>query len=270
MATAADIIDEARTRLADEVDQTWNDEHLLKFVNSAIRQVIDVKPNSNVVSAKLSSADTDYQNNSYFLLPSDGKYLVEVTCIRLGNNVVGASVIDKKDVEKRNPGWLGFNYTQINNEIVSDSVLNLNANVRTKQAVRRINYAFDDNDPTIFYISPNYKLAFGQSSDVCIRYQQYPPRITDKDVDVPIINNYYTVIFKWVIYEAYMVNSSSRSFLERAGVMYKDFYDTLGVRAKSEMMSDPNINIIENTAINKTVASAFANTGMVKSIKRGR
>lgn len=279
MITAADIISEVRTRLADHGDRTWTDQTLLNFVNAGIRQIIDVKPNSNVVSAEINVDNDIYKKFQYFHIPDDGKYLVDVTCIRTKNktndkitSAVGCSLVDRQDLENKNPRWLEIRHNSFDGDTVYDPDNSLQRprddKLIDKLKVNRFNYMFDNDDPSIFYISPNFNVVNvnNMETSACVRYQSYPGKITmaqlgtdlsditygdGGELNIGNMENYQTALFKWVIYEAYMVNSSSRNFMDRAKIIYRDFYDTLGVQTKSEMMSDPNLHIIEGSSIQR-------------------
>ena len=253
--TVGEVIAEARVRLADDYDntKTWSDTTLTRFLNAGVRQIIDVKPNSNVAGAKLDVDEAEYKKNRYLTIPPNGKYLVDVSCVEMGDQptspVIGATLIDRKDLERINPKWLEFNHIQTDNMIIPISIQGQSTEQKEKQKENRINYAFDNDDPSIFYIYPNYIVDSGQYSKLCIRYQQFPETVNKITDNIPTsMEKYVASLYKWITYEAYLVNSSSVSYMQRARTIYQDFFETLGVRTKTEMFSDPNIGLMEQTS----------------------
>lgn len=196
--TAQNIADKAKLILQDQTSIRWTEAELLGWINSAQREIMIYKPNSNPVVANMTPSAGTKQT-----IPSSGLQLLDVT-----RNATGGAVtnIDRKILDVTIPDW------------------------HTQTAGAAKHYVYDERFPTVFYLYPKQ---VGTES-VEIVYSALPSDLTV--MGSTIFNDIYeTPILDYVLYRAYSKDNEFTANAQQSIAHYQAFIAALTGKTQAEV-----------------------------------
>lgn len=206
MATTkvVDIIDRASIILQDISHVRFPEEELLKFFNDAQKEVVLLRPDSNMQNATMTCVAGSKQT-----IPATGLRLVNVI-----RNDGGRAItqVDRKILDETLPDW---------HQSVAD-------------VTRKIeNFVFDPADPKHFYVYP----AATDSFVLEILYSSPPASISisnfASDTSVISLDDIYAnCLLDYVLYRSYQKDSEFAGNAQKAAMHYQGFSSSLGSKTQ--------------------------------------
>ena len=259
------VIDRVDRQLNDIENVVWERDLLLEYFNIAVNQIVDQKPNSNVIGETVSLDGSSFNEGGYYQLEERAKYLVDVVSLTARYNPTGTTndaskvfaikLADKERLDKNNPDWLNFKFYPANHSTLGPGFYPIDAR-GTNNALdetdssasypqKSFSYVYDPKDPKIFYLFPRIDFANIQADmemDMFIRFQQYFDELgIDDTVPTQFGQDYQNAIRKWMLYEAYTREDTAITHPAKAAVFREDFYNTLQIQSMKEEEENPNI-----------------------------
>jgi hypothetical protein len=206
MATTkvVDIIDRASIILQDISHVRFPEEELLKFFNDAQKEVVLLRPDSNMQNATMTCVAGSKQT-----IPATGLRLVNII-----RNDGGRAItqVDRKILDETLPDW---------HQSVAD-------------VTRKIeNFVFDPADPKHFYVYP----AATDSFVLEILYSSPPASISisnfASDTSVISLDDIYAnCLLDYVLYRSYQKDSEFAGNAQKAAMHYQGFSSSLGSKTQ--------------------------------------
>ena len=215
------IINDVAKELGDTAFTTWTRAHLIGLLNQAVRQVLLVRPDANS-----STESIPLTAGSLQALPAGALRLLRVIRNMGTDGLTPGRVIrfvDQPTLDAFDPDW----------------------HSATPSAVIK-SYTYDEKAPDVFYVNPPAN-GLTQIEVVVSRL----PAVLDPAMDDPTFNDANTVtnlkdiyantLMDWVLYKAYSYESSAVNSAQMANAHMNSFYNSLGVKAKTDAAISPMV-----------------------------
>ena len=255
--TVNSVIASVNRQLNDIENIVWEETLLIEYFNIAVNQIVDQKPNSNVIGESFTLDGDSFDEGGYFTLPERGKYVVDVVSLTVGDKIIAIKLADKERLDKNNPDWLNFKYYPANHSTLGDGLYPITArgaspgyvldetNSSASYPQKSFSYVYDPKDPKVFYLFPRIDIAGKEGSIVVklfVRFQQYFSVFANSDtLPANFGEDYQNAIRKWMLYEAYTREDTAITHPAKAAVFREDFYNTLQIQSMKEEEENPNI-----------------------------
>lgn len=217
--TGANLIDRIQDTLQDTTSVRWPEVELLRYINDAQREIVNLKPDASATHTNVALAAGTEQS-----LPSGGLRLIKITrnMSSAASDATGKRAIRIVDVDILNsqePDW-------------HDSTVSGDAAHGTNVK----HYAFDPDDPKKFYVYP------GVSGDAYIEivYSGAPTDLSATSDTISLDDIYANAIIDFVLYKAYLKDAEYAGNQQRSSTHYQLFVNSVGSGTSAQVLIDPN------------------------------
>jgi hypothetical protein len=217
MAVTVQMINnKARFIMQDEGDEgvRWLNEEVIGWVNSGLKEVVILKPNSLVNNEPF---QITAGNTKQTLPSSEGKQALMLLDVPRNLGADGVTP--------------GLPILPIARRILDLTLRTWHIVDPTQTAVKHFTY--DNNDPKTFYIYPPLVTA----AYIEIVYSREPLTVSTLADTVDISDIYESCLVDYVLYRAYSKDSDLSGKMERAAGHYKSFINALGGKQQAENSS---------------------------------
>tara|TARA_S200002703_G_scaffold122554_1_gene108492 strand:+ start:362 stop:1075 length:714 start_codon:yes stop_codon:yes gene_type:complete len=219
--TGANIITRVQDTLQDTTSVRWSEAELLRYINDAQREIVNLRPEAAADHANVQLAAGTEQT-----IPDVGLRLIKVV---RNMSATGSSATGKRAIR-----------------LVSSDILNAqdpdwhDPAVTGQSAHGTIvkNYIFDEDDPRKFYVYPG----ISGNSYVEIVFSRTPTDLANTSATIYVDDIYGNAIVDFVLYRAYMKDAEYAANAQRAGSHYQLFTASLGQGGQAQSLLDPNID----------------------------
>lgn len=202
----SDIVGRAARLLYDQTHKRWPESELLDWFNEAQRQIVFLKPNSNVVNESIAPPSP---NGTKWTLPAGAVSLVRVVRnMGAGGAAPGRAVrpLDQSAMDCEDPDWHSATV-----EAATDYAM------------------YDSNDPLNFYVSPP------TSSYLEVAYSKLPDaQASGEEVT---LSGYESVILDFMLWRAWSKDSQHQN-LVRGNAHYNAALQSLGLKSQVRVAMD--------------------------------
>ena len=220
--TGANLISRVQDTLQDTTGVRWIEAELLRYINDAQREVVNLKPDATATTANMALVVGTKQS-----LPTGGLRLIKVTR-NMSDASGGASVkrairiVDRAILDSQEPDWH------------DPSVSGDAAHTTTVK-----HYVFDEDDPRSFYVYPG---ASSTSTFVEIVYSAAPSDLGNTSAVIAVDDIYGNAIIDFVLYKCYMKDAEFAGNAQRAQLHYQLFTQSLAQGASAQDLVSPNLD----------------------------
>jgi len=219
--TGANIITRVQDTLQDTTSVRWSEAELLRYINDAQREIVNLRPEAAADHANVQLAAGTEQT-----IPDVGLRLIKVV---RNMSTTGSSATGKRAIR-----------------LVSSDILNAqdpdwhDPAVTGQSAHSTVvkNYIFDEDDPRKFYVYPG----ISGNSYVEIVFSRTPTDLANTSATIYVDDIYGNAIVDFVLYRAYMKDAEYAANAQRAGSHYQLFTASLGQGGQAQSLLDPNID----------------------------
>lgn len=215
---AQDLINAIAAELSDETFVTWTEADLTGYLNSALRQLVLVRP------------DVSSSTENITLNPGT-KQSIPITALRLLDIVrnMGADgatpgkpiwSIPEKTLNSYRPTW----HSETGKSVIK-------------------NFVYDEDEPKTFYTYPPVHAV--TTVIVEAKFSVMPAEITDVTVDsIPVDDVYEGPLREWMLYRAYSKETDSTESRDLARQHEKSFYQSLGIKTQVDVKLSPSKEVL--------------------------
>lgn len=219
--TAQNIVDKAEIIIQDTTNVRWPAAELLGWLNDAQRQIVLLKPESNITNSAVVLVEGTKQT-----IPATGIQLIDVVR-NMGTDGTTAgnaiTYLPRYILDTQNPSWHADDAS---------------ATVQ--------HYMFDGRDPRNFYVyPPQPSSSFGY---VELVYATAPADIAI-DATITLDDIYANCLLDYILYRAYSKDKDFASNAERAIAHYRTFMESVTGRQQAEEIVDPESNAKHPTTL---------------------
>lgn len=218
MATGQNIVDEVRYVIHDEnTPYRWSDDEMLLYVNAAIRQIIQLVPESNVVSEAVNITNSLAKQS----LPSGGVAFVKVgrNASTDGTTFEGRITRAERDVlDMYDPDW------------------EYDTTIKADAANFFVHYTHDPKEPKVYHLYPPNS---GSTRYIELVYSKFATALTLLSDTYPLADEYLNAAVQYVIYRC--LTKESRDTLPDAfrQELWENFLNALGLTKQARIEAPP-------------------------------
>ena len=219
--TAANLLLRIRDTLQDTTGIRWLDAELLRYMNDAQREIVNLRPESASTTANVALVVGTAQT-----IPTAGLRLIKVVrnMSAAGGSATGKRairIVDREILDTQEPDW-------------HDPTVSGDATHATTVK----HYVFDEDDPRRFYVYPG---ASSTSTFIEIVYSTSPTDFANTSSATMFIDDIYAnALIDYVLYRSYMKDAEFAGNAQRAQSHYQLFANSVGAGAQINLMSSPN------------------------------
>jgi len=217
--TGANIISRVQDTLQDTTSVRWPEAELLRYINDAQREIINLRPEASSTHANVQLATGTEQD-----LPSGGLRLIKVT---RNMSAAGESATGKRAVRLVNVDILNTQEPDWHDPTVSGDAAHTTI-------VKH--YVFDEDDPRKFYVYPGV----AGSAYVEIVYSAAPTDLANTTATISVDDIFANAIIDFVLFKAYMKDAEYAGNAQRAGQHYQLFTSSVGTGQQAQVLLSPN------------------------------
>jgi hypothetical protein len=219
--TGANILLRVKDTLQDTTSVRWTEAELLRYINDAQREIVNLRPDSSADHANVQLATGTEQ-----AIPDVGLRLIKVVrnMSAAGGSATGKRsirIVDREILDSQEPNW--------HDPTVSGDA----AHTTTVK-----HYVFDEDDPRKYYVYPGV----AGNAYVEIVFSRAPTDLANTSATIYVDDIYANAIIDFVIYRAYMKDAEFAGNQQRAGMHYQLFTSSLGAGGQSQTMLSPNMD----------------------------
>lgn len=227
--TAANLLLRIRDTLQDTTGVRWLDAELLRYMNDAQREIVNLRPEAAATTANVALVVGTAQT-----IPTAGLRLIKVVrnMSAAGGSATGKRairIVDREILDSQEPDW-------------HDSSVSGDAAHTTTVK----HYVFDEDDPRRFYVYPG---ASTTSTFVEIVYSTNPTDFANTSSATMFVDDIYAnALIDYVLYRSYMKDAEFAGNQQRSGMHYQLFTSSLGAGGQSQTMLSPNMDAPRSAA----------------------
>lgn len=219
--TGANLISRVQDTLQDTTSVRWPEAELLRYINDAQREVVNLRPDASASTANVQLGTGTLQS-----IPTDGLRLIKITRNMSGTagSATGARsirIVDFDILNTQEPDW--------NNPTVSGDAAH--------GAVVK-HYAFDQDDPRKFYVYPGV----AGNAYVEIVYSKTPTDLANTSATIDVDDIFANPIVDFVLFKAYLKDSEYAGNAVRSNQHYALFNNSLGQSTAASNITNPNLD----------------------------
>jgi len=219
--TGANLISRVQDTLQDTTSVRWPEAELLRYINDAQREVVNLRPDASATTANVQLSTGTLQS-----IPTDGLRLIKITRNMSGTSgsATGARsirIVDFDILNTQEPDW--------NDPTVSGDA--------THGAVVK-HYAFDQDDPRRFYVYPGV----AGNAYVEIVYSKSPTDLSATSSTIDVDDIFANPIVDFVLFKAYLKDSEYAGNAVRSNQHYALFNNSLGQSTAASNITNPNLD----------------------------
>lgn len=234
--TAKQVFERVRILSQDNTSVRWPLAELLQWLNDALREVVLHKPSAGGSTVVVDLVEGTYQTvpSTYIGLLRVVRNVVSVdgeTGIRTAGRAI--RMVQRDILDSQHPDWH------------SDDAVPFAA------AVKHVVY--DPADPRAFYVYPGNSgtgkiEAVAYKTPTQIALPSDPEDIDGYSATLDIADIYQNAIVDYVLYRAYSKDAQFAGNAQRANAHFQMFANSLGIKIKNEITSNPN-TVINNPLV---------------------
>lgn len=213
--TPNEILTRAGDILQDQTNVRWAQAELLRYLNDGRRELAIHRPDIFSSTFVLTLIAGSQQS-----IPTDGNRFLDAVRNVSAANAVGRAVrvVEREILDAQLPDW--------HIETASTSLKH---------------FMFDERSPKTFYVYP--PAVAGHKLEIV--YSKSPVDITSGDLSsTSILSNediYSGVLLDYILYRAFSKDSEYAGNMQRAGVHYQMFANSLGIGNRRRYATSPNV-----------------------------
>jgi hypothetical protein len=226
--TAANLLLRIRDTLQDTTGVRWLDAELLRYMNDAQREIVNLRPD-----AAADHGNVQLVTGTEQTIPDVGLRLIKVVrnMSATGSSATGKRVIrivDREILDSQEPNW---HDPTVSGDAAHTTVVK--------------HYVFDEDDPRKYYVYPGV----AGNAYVEIVFSRSPTDFANTGSAVSYLDDTYAnAIIDYVLYRAYMKDAEFAGNQQRSGMHYQLFTSSLGAGGQSQTMLSPNMDAPRSAA----------------------
>jgi len=217
--SGANIISRVQDTLQDTTSVRWPEAELLRYINDAQREIVNLRPEASSTHANVQLATGTEQ-----ALPSGGLRLIKVV---RGMNGTSTSATGLRAIRIVSADILNTQEPDWHNPSVSGDA--------THGTVPK-HYIFDEDDPRKYYVYPGV----AGTAYVEIVYSAAPTDLTATSHTIAVDDVFANAIIDFVLYRCYMKDAEFAGNSNRAQVHYQLFGNSVGTGQQAQTLVSPN------------------------------
>ena len=219
--TAANLLLRIRDTLQDTTGIRWLDAELLRYMNDAQREIVNLRPESSSTTVNVALVVGTAQT-----IPAAGLRLIKVVrnMSAAGGSATGKRairIVDREILDTQEPDW-------------HDPTVSGDATHATTVK----HYVFDEDDPRRFYVYPG---ASTTSTFIEIVYSTAPTDFANTSSATMFVDDVYAnALIDYVLYRSYMKDAEFAGNQQRASSHYQLFVGSVTQGGQVSIMVSPN------------------------------
>lgn len=219
--TPSEILTRAGDILQDQTSVRWPQDELLRYLNDGRRELAIHRPDiysySTVATLVAGSKQT---------IPSDGNRFLDAVRNVSAADVIGRAVrvVEREILDAQVPNW--------HTETASTSLKH---------------FMFDERSPKTYYVYP--PASAGHKLEIV--YSRSPVDITTLQLSsTSVLENediYAGVLLDYILYRAFSKDAEYAGNLQRSGMHYQMFANSLGIGNRKRISTSPNVANLDGT-----------------------
>ena len=219
--TGANILLRVKDTLQDTTSVRWTEAELLRYINDAQREIVNLRPDSSADHANV-QLDTGTEQ----AIPDVGLRLIKVVrnMSAAGGSATGKRairIVDREILDSQEPNW--------HDPTVSGDA----AHTTTVK-----HYVFDEDDPRKYYVYPGV----AGNAYVEIVFSRTPTDLANTSATLYIDDIYANAVIDYVLYRAYMKDAEFAGNQQRASAHYNLFLTSVSSGGQIQLGVSPNLD----------------------------
>jgi len=219
--TGANLLLRIEDSLQDTTNVRWSEAELLRYINDAQREIVNLRPEASADHANVQLATGTEQ-----AIPDVGLRLIKVVrnMSASGGSATGKRVIrivDREILDTLEPDW--HDPTVTGEAAHTTSVKH---------------YVFDEDDPRKYYVYPGV----AGNAYVEIVFSRTPTDLANTSATLYIDDIYANAVIDYALYRAYMKDAEFAGNAQRANNHFQLFANSIGAGAQINLMASPNMD----------------------------
>ena len=217
--TGANLLLRIEDTLQDTTNVRWSEAELLRYINDAQREIVNLRPDASADHANVQLATGTEQ-----AIPDVGLRLIKVVrnMSAAGGSATGKRVIrivDREILDSQEPDWHDPTVT---------------ADAAHTTVVKH--YVFDEDDPRKYYVYPGVS----GNAFVEIVFSRSQTDLANTSATLYVDDLYANEIIDFVLYRAYMKDAEFAGNQQRASSHYQLFVGSVTQGAQVQTIVSPN------------------------------
>lgn len=219
--TGANLISRIQDSLQDTTGVRWTEAELLRYINDAQREVVNLKP-----AAAADHSNVQLVTGTEQSIPDVAMSLIKVVrnMSATGSSATGKKAIRLVDEDILNSIEPDWHDPTVTGDAAHGSVVK--------------HYIFDPEDPRRFYVYPGVKS--GSNAYVELVTARNPTDLSSTSSTIYIDDVYGNALVDYVLYRCYMKDAEFAGNAQRAGSHYQLFMASVSGGGQSKVLLDPN------------------------------
>lgn len=219
--TGANLISRVQDTLQDTTSVRWPEAELLRYINDAQREVVNLRPDASASTANVQLGTGTLQS-----IPTNGLRLIKITRNMSGTagSATGARsirIVDFDILNTQEPDW---NNPTVSGDAAHGTVVK--------------HYAFDQDDPRKFYVYPGV----AGNAYVEVVYSKTPTDLANTSATIDVDDIFANPIVDFVLFKAYLKDSEYAGNAVRSNQHYALFNNSLGQSTAASNITNPNLD----------------------------
>jgi len=217
--TGANLLLRIEDTLQDTTNVRWSEAELLRYINDAQREIVNLRPDASADHANVQLATGTEQ-----AIPDVGLRLIKVVrnMSAAGGSATGKRVIrivDREILDSQEPDW---HDPTVTGDAAHTTVVK--------------HYVFDEDDPRKYYVYPGVS----GNAFVEIVFSRSPTDLANTSATLYVDDIYANAIIDFVLYRAYMKDAEFAGNQQRASSHYQLFVGSVTQGAQVQTIVSPN------------------------------
>ena len=217
--TGANLLLRIEDTLQDTTNVRWSEAELLRYINDAQREIVNLRPDASADHANVQLATGTEQ-----AIPDVGLRLIKVVrnMSAAGGSATGKRVIrivDREILDSQEPDW---HDPTVTGDAAHTTVVK--------------HYVFDEDDPRKYYVYPGVS----GNAFVEIVFSRSPTDLANTSATLYVDDIYANAIIDFVLYRAYMKDAEFAGNQQRASSHYQLFVGSVTQGAQVQTIVSTN------------------------------
>jgi len=217
--TGANIISRVQDTLQDTTSVRWPEAELLRYINDAQREIINLRPEASATHSNVQLAVGTEQT-----LPTGGLRLIKVV---RGMSAASTSATGKRAIRIVDVDILNTQEPDWHNPSVSGDAAH---------GTVPKHYIFDEDDPRKYYVFPGV----AGTAFVEIVFSASPADLANSSAVISVDDIFGNAIIDFVLYRCYMKDAEYAGNTQRAAQHYQLFTGSIGQGGQAQTFLSPN------------------------------
>ena len=221
--TGANLISRIQDSLQDTTGVRWTEAELLRYINDAQREVVNLKP-----AAAADHSNVQLATGTEQVIPDVAMSLIKVVrnMSATGGSATGKKAIRLVDEDILNSIEPDWHDPTVTGDAAHGSVIK--------------HYMFDPDDPRRFYVYPGVKS--GLNAYVELITSRSPTDLSATSSTIYIDDIYGNALVDYVLFRCYMKDSEFAGNAQRASQHYQLFLNSVSSGISSKNLINPNFD----------------------------